>query len=227
MPERKKGLHRARSRAASPLTPNSTKRKSTFQSKRHKVRNAIRETVRRISGRKRAPRASVRRKPLVPRTAEQFFAMPPKLQDRWNSVTHAITDMRTKGLSLPEAARANDITPKTVVRLGGSALRKAAHGRYKAKASDRLLRVMAILTREGTREVPTRDSRQASLTAEHWNAVQKYLQTGDDKTLRKLRRKTIIDARGKRIRLLTDTYELDRLGSAGVLSFESLYAKAG
>src|SRR5579859_5314601 len=118
---------------------------------------------------------------IAARTAKQFIAMSPKLQDRWNNVTHAITDMRTKGLSLQEAARENGIASRTFVSLARTALRKAANGRYKAKASDRLFRVMVTITRQGRREVATRDSRQASFIAEHSNAVQKYLQTGDDK----------------------------------------------
>jgi hypothetical protein len=111
--------------------------------------------------------------------------------------------------------------------LGGSALRKRANGQYKAKASDRLLRVLVIPTREGLREIAVRDSRQASQIAEYWNAVHRYLETGDKSALRKFRRKRITDANGVRVPLLTDLGELDRLGSAGVLSFESLYAKAG
>jgi uncharacterized protein YaaR (DUF327 family) len=76
------------------------------------------------------------------------------------------------------------------------------------------------------REVALRDSRQASQIAEYANAVQKYLQTGDDSALRKLKRRSITDATGKRVRLLMDLEEIDRLGSAGVLSFESLYARS-
>jgi hypothetical protein len=96
-----------------------------------------------------------------------------------------------------------------------------------AKASDRLLRVLVVPTREGLREIAVRDSRQATQIAKYENAIQRYLQTGDDLALRKFRRKYIIDANRKRIPFLTDLRELDRLGSAGVLSFESLYAKAG
>jgi hypothetical protein len=67
--------------------------------------------------------------------------------------------------------------------------------------------------------------RQASLLAEYWVAVQRYLETGDASALRKIRRKTITDSNGKRVRLIKDLAELDRQGSAGVLSFESIYAK--
>ncbi len=135
--------------------------------------------------------------------------------------------MRADGVSLRQASREFEIDPRTVVRLGRPALRKRANGRYKAKASDRLLRVLVVPTREGLREIAVRDSRQASQVAEYWNAVHRYLETGDDSALRKFRRKRITDANGVRVPLLTDFDELDRLGSAGVLSFESLYAKAG
>jgi hypothetical protein len=51
-------------------------------------------------------------------------------------------------------------------------------------------------------------------------------ETGDDSALKDFKSKYIIDAQGKRIPLLTNLDELDRLGSAGVLSFESLYARS-
>ena len=162
-----------------------------------------------------------------PRTAEQYFAKSEGFQDRWNRVTHVISKMRADGVSLRQASREFGLDPRTVVRRGGSGLRKRANGRYKAKARDRLLRVLVVPTREGLREIAVRDSRQASQVAEYWNAVQTYLETGDAAALRKFRGKHITDANRKRIPFLTDLRELDRLGNAGVLSFESLYAKAG
>jgi hypothetical protein len=87
------------------------------------------------------------------------------------------------------------------------------------------LRVIVIPTSEGLREIATRDSREASNAAEYWNAVHRYLETGDASALQKLKVKRIVDATGKRVRLLLDLAELDRLGNAGVLSFETIYAK--
>ena len=60
---------------------------------------------------------------------------------------------------------------------------------------------------------------------EYWNAVHRYLSTGDASRLVNFRGKHITDAQGEKFPLLTDREELDRLGSAGVLSFESLYAR--
>ncbi|HEV2315357.1 MAG TPA: hypothetical protein VGR94_08640 [Candidatus Acidoferrales bacterium] len=131
-------------------------------------------------------------------------------------------------MSLREGSREFGIDSRVVARLGKSALRKRKNGQYSAKSKDKLLRILAIPLAEGKggkREVATRDSREASILGKFWAAAQKYLQTGDSSALKKLRRKYIIDASGKRVPLLTELAELDRLGSAGMLSFESLYAE--
>ena len=133
--------------------------------------------------------------------------------------------MRADGLPLANAARDFGLDPRTVIRWGSSALSKSSNGRYFAAKSDRLLRVLLLPTSYGTREVATRDSRQASQVAEYWDAVQRYLQKGDDSALQQFRGVRIKAADGESIPLLTETEELDRLGNAGVLSFESLYAR--
>jgi len=162
----------------------------------------------------------------VPQTAEQYFAMSKRSQDEWNTVVQVISKMGSGRVSLQEASRELGVDPRKVVRLGRTALRKRANGRYAAKTTNRLLRVLVLPTNDGLREITVRDSKQASQIGKYWAAVQKYLQTGDISALKKIRRKWITDADGKRTLLLKDTGELDRLGSAGVLCFESLYAKA-
>jgi len=87
-------------------------------------------------------------------------------------------------------------------------------------------RVYVALTRDGKQEIAINDSRQGSLIAQHWNAADRHLSRGESSQLRKFRGKSITDATGKKHRLLTDITELDRLGNAGVLSFESIYARA-
>ena len=84
--------------------------------------------------------------------------------------------------------------------------------------------VLVIPTPKGLIEIAVRDSRQRSQLGKYWNAVQRYLATGDAAGLRQFRSMRIADTTGKRVPLVTDVDELDRLGSAGVLSFESLYA---
>ncbi len=174
---------------------------------------------------KRQSRIPARKRLGMPRTAKQFFSKPQEFQETWTAVTHVISKMRADRLSLREASREFGLDPRVVARLGKSALRKRTNGQYVAKRSDKLLRILAIPTADGVREIAIRDSRQATALGEYWAAVQKYLQTGDASGLKKFRRKRITDASGRRVPLITDQAELDRLGSAGVLSFESLYAK--
>lgn len=175
--------------------------------------------------RRATPRRKTQSKDLPKNTAE-FFARSAQFQDRWTRITHAISKMRAHRVSLADTARDFDLDPRTVVRWGGSALKKNPNGRYTARKSDRLLRVLFLPTEYGTREVATRDSRQASKVAEYWDAVQRYLQKGDESALRNFRGVRIRAVSGESIALLTEPEELDRLGNAGVLSFESLYARS-
>jgi len=151
--------------------------------------------------------------------------MPERNQEFWSNVGQMVTEMRA-GTSRRQAARKFDLDPQRLPKAAGSAMRKLRNGRWVARPHDRLLRVLVIVTRKGRREIGVRDSRQASLLGRHWTAVERYRDTGDASALREFRGKHIIDASGKRVRLLTDRRALDRLGSAGVLSFETLYAKA-
>ena len=163
---------------------------------------------------------------MPPRTVEAFFAMPMHFQEVYASVTQAISRMRNDRVSLSRAAQEFGVGRRHIQRFGGSALRKGRNGRYLAKKRDSLLRVLLILARHGVVEIGITDSGQASTLGEYWNAVHRYLSTGDDSRLVNFRGKHIADAHGEKFPLLTDREELDRLGSAGVLSFESLYARA-
>jgi hypothetical protein len=157
-----------------------------------------------------------------PTTARQYFSMSHKQQETWALVAHVISRMRDR-VSLSKASKEFGIAPSVVVRLGHSALRRRK-GRYVATKTDSLLRVVSVLKARGKMEIATRDSRQASLIGSHWAAVQRYLQTGDDSALLKFKKTRVLDASGKRHQLLTDLQELVRQASAGVLSFESMYA---
>lgn len=179
----------------------------------------------RKSPRRNESRARQRQKITVPRTAKEFFAKPKSFQDTWTGVTQIISKMRADRMSLRQASCEFGLDPRFVVRLGKSALRKRKNGQYVARRSDKLLRILAVPTPDGVREVATRDSKEATQLGKYWAAVQKYLQTGNESGLKKFRRKRITDASGKKIPLVLDTAVLDQLGSAGVLSFESLYAK--
>jgi hypothetical protein len=59
------------------------------------------------------------------------------------------------------------------------------------------------------------------------NAQRKFVTTGDDRELRKLRKTKVLDAEGREVPFLTDEDELARQGDLGMLSFESIYARRG
>lgn len=160
-----------------------------------------------------------------PHSSEAFFRMSQRNQEAWIRATQVISKMRSEKLSLSTASRQVGVDPRTVRRLAASALGKASNGRYTAKRSDRLLRILVVPDAQGNREVAVRTSRASTQLALYSNALQRYLQTGDASHLRKFQNVELKDASGNRITLLTDLSDLNRLGSAGVLSFESLYAR--
>jgi len=59
------------------------------------------------------------------------------------------------------------------------------------------------------------------------NAVHRYLSKGDTAALTSFRSGSIRSVEGERLTFVIDPATLDRLGNAGVLSFESLYARGG
>jgi hypothetical protein len=134
--------------------------------------------------------------------------------------------MRNEKVSLTTAAVENNISPATVKRLAGSNLQKNKRGIYRARRSDTMLRVL-VLPQDGKLvDIATRDSRSATFAAGHANAMHQFLATGDSSELMKYEGMFVTDAQGNRVPLLTDLDELERLGSAGVLSYQSLYARA-
>jgi hypothetical protein len=131
---------------------------------------------------------------------------------------------RHKTFLTPSAA-AHGVDPRTVTRLAPGALKKTSSGRYVAKSSDRLPRLLQMPTRYGLAEIATRSSREATKLAEYWDAVHLFLATGDASALTSFAGQNIKAADGTEHELLTDLDELERLGAAGVFSFESLYAR--
>lgn len=77
----------------------------------------------------------------------------------------------------------------------------------------------------GTLGVAVTRRKDRSLMGRYWNAVHKYVATGDASALAPFADAHVLDARGHRVRLLTDVAILDRLAAAGVLSFEEIYGR--
>jgi hypothetical protein len=177
------------------------------------------------------PKSSRRRrsKPSNPwniTTIDQFFALSERDQEFILAIPGAVSLMKSDDISASAAARASGIPPRVLIDRGRSALRKLKNGRYVAKRNDDLFRPVIVVSENGPLEVATRNFREASTAGKHSSAVERYLETGDDSALQRFRGKYIIDAQGNRVALLTDTDDLDELGSAGELSFESLYARS-
>jgi hypothetical protein len=184
----------------------------------------MRKTGRHKRTRRRSLRKSAKRKFVQPKTLQEYLAMPDSHQELWDEIGQIVTDVR-EGASVTGAAGAHGRNRKTVLHLAKRALRRVRSGRWVAKKSDRLLRVLQVLTPGGRQQIGMTDSRQASVLGKYWIAVERYRETGDRSGLRKFKGKHVVDASGKRWPLPTDVDLLNRLGSAGELSFESFYGR--
>jgi len=167
---------------------------------------------------------SARKKFAPPKTLEEYQALRQRDQELWSDIGPIVTKVKG-GATLAAACREFGRDSRTVQRLAKPALRKRRNGRWAAKRVDRLLRVLQILTPEGRREIGIRDSRQASMLGDYWHAIDLYRDTGDSSKVLTFRGKYVIDADDERFPFLTDLGEIDRQGSAGNLSFESIYAR--
>jgi lambda repressor-like predicted transcriptional regulator len=170
-----------------------------------------RKTHRKLRSAKRKPKAKSRKQNRTNKLTSQ-------------RVTSAISKMREQGISLRKAAREAKVSPRTVIKNAASALSKKKSGRYAAKASDRLVRSLMIPTPEGPEPIEVRGLSAASLLGRYWASLHRFYERGDDSSLQKFRGKVITSVGGQKYPLLTDLEILNRVGSAGVVSSESLYS---
>jgi hypothetical protein len=82
---------------------------------------------------------------------------------------------------------------------------------------------MRFLTDEGLVALPIRSSASASRIGEYWNAVDRYLRTGQTEDLEPFAKK-LVRVRGVPHKFVTDPMLLDRLANAGEVRFDDLYA---
>jgi hypothetical protein len=116
-------------------------------------------------------------------TPKGFAELRPSQKQARARALDALSKVR-HGATLTRAAKEAGTTPNTVAKYTGAQLHHKG-GRVVATKTDRLYRVMNVVTTDGVQEVALRSSRQASLVGEHANAVKKFLLTGDDEPLRK------------------------------------------
>ena len=134
----------------------------------------------------------------------------------------ALSRMRG-GLSLTRAARDAHTTPATLRRYLPRALDRVRGGRVIAKVSDGYERTLYILTAQGKKAVTVRGSRIASRIAAYWVAVDHFLNTGKTDKLHAFRGQSL---RAGKVAypFITNANTLRRLGYAGEVAFEDLYA---
>ncbi len=164
--------------------------------------------------------------PTLPKAVEEYFSLPVKFREDYDKTIDVISEVRSRRRSLTGASQEFGISHRLVKQIGRSVLRKSANGRYVATNNDHLLRVLVILTVNGLQTIGVNDFRQASLIGNYWAAVQRYLLIGDASRLEPFEGVKITDVNGQEYALLTDREELRRLGYAGAVSFESVYARS-
>ncbi|MGH8945021.1 MAG: hypothetical protein ACRDVL_02595 [Acidimicrobiia bacterium] len=130
----------------------------------------------------------------------------------------AVAQMRREGLSLSQAARQAGVSAEAVRFWAGGAITSSG----RARPGDRLLRQMLIVSGGETLWIDVRGSRQASLVGAYWNAVARFLQTGDDRPLRRFAGKSVAG-----YELETDPDTLEGLALSGGLEFEDIYSLSG
>lgn len=158
------------------------------------------------------------------RSGADVAKLRPDEQQARRRALDAVSLMRKDGLSLGKAAQAAGTTRAAMKRHAGPALEKDRRGGFSAKASDRLVRPMLVPTTGGPITLDVRDSRTASKIGAYHNAVNVYLDTGDDRALRAFRGRRGGVTVGKRFYpFITDTSILDYLADAGELAFDDLY----
>jgi hypothetical protein len=142
--------------------------------------------------------------------------LPPAARSERRKALRALAEVRTDGLTPAQAARRNETTVDSMRFWAEGALRSDGT----VTRADRLLRPMRAIDRSVHTEVPVsvRGSKAASRLSAYWDAVEHYLDTGDDGPLGRFEGIRIAG-----IELETDTDVIDRLSLLGVLSFETIY----
>jgi hypothetical protein len=138
-------------------------------------------------------------------------------------VAHVVTRMRD-GASLTSAAAEYGIDRRTVQKYARPILYKTKGGHYRVRARDNLIRELKVPVYGGYDVYAVRGSGRATLLSNRLHAQRYFLETGDDSEINELRDTVVQDIHGREVPFLTDLDELERLGAAGALSFESMYA---
>jgi hypothetical protein len=162
----------------------------------------------------------------VVRSRAGYDTLKPAEKDAHGRALEALNEMRRTGRNLRQAARAVGTTVENVLKFASGGLTRGPRGRYTPKSFDRLLRPLEVMTRQGKVKIDVRDSRSASKIGSHYNALKRFVNTGDVSELQKFRR-AVVRSNKLGVRQASDL-DLDQLmlqARAGELSFEHIYQR--
>jgi transcriptional regulator with XRE-family HTH domain len=129
-----------------------------------------------------------------------------------------VLDRVRDGVPLAVAVREAHTTVANVRKHVGSALRKTPAGEWRARASDRLPRIMTTLLEDGEARVVVTSSKQASVLSRYAHAIRRVRQPrrpGDRPDLKPFARHTVTTVDGRRAHLVTVEATILRLSDAG------------
>lgn len=118
-----------------------------------------------------------------------------------------------EGKSLTVASREFSLNPEMVKKHIHSAIYKKK-GRWVARLRDKIERQMNIYENGRIKSIVVTNSRDASIIGEYYNDVKKALATGDESLLKKYKKITIKDAKGKKHKLETNLDKIKEIEEA-------------
>lgn len=122
-----------------------------------------------------------------------------------------------RALSLNEASKREGISPTTVRRYADTAMERRGN-RWRAKSGDRLYRPMVVYSNGSVVDIDVRGSRKASEVSDYYRAVGVFLDTGDERALRRFEGKTVAG-----VPYETDPSVLEEMARRGQLDMDSIY----
>jgi hypothetical protein len=166
-----------------------------------------------------------------PTSSKMLDAYPRAARQGYDRSVRALGLMRRDGVSLDVAARREGVPGDVVAQFGAGgrgapeqrrALQRQRDGTYTTRSADRMLRPMNVIQAGvGSVVVDVRGSRAASTVGSYFNAVDHYLDTGDDGPLRRF-----VGVKVGGVELETDPETIEALAFAGLIDFESIYQVA-
>jgi hypothetical protein len=165
---------------------------------------------------------------IIPRT-QSSNDLSARSQSTRAKALHVLSDLRRDPkLTLTQAARNREVSPRSIQKYIGSQLKQDRQGgRIRVAASDRLRATLYIPSTKPDVLVPihTKSSKERYLVGE-WFAATKEAARGDFSRLNKFPKRTFVNG----VRLPTGSYEVQRILEAMETAeqpFEHLYAMAG